>query len=96
MVRPTHNKSDMTEGNKVAHLRVVPSSSAIKSAQAATIHNKLTKGVELTNTEVMFGGRFYRDLADRLIQCGPAFALAHAQALNMADALEEIKKKRGI
>lgn len=102
MVRPTHTKSAMTDTDKKPHLAIVPGLPAatiaarIKTAQAATIHDKLIRGIELTTTEVTFGGQFYRDLADRLIQCGPTFALAHAQALNMADALEEIKKKRGI
>lgn len=78
------------------HLMVVPNGRAPKQAQAALIHDKWVKGRSLTDHEVLWGANFYRTLADQLLQCGAHFALAYAQANNLAIALEDFKRNRGI
>lgn len=85
----------MTEGNKTSRLRAIPSGET-QQALAARVYHKYIQGDSLTDQEIRFGSSFYRELADRLIQCGPVFKLASSEANRVAIALEDFKTNRGI
>lgn len=86
----------MTEGNTKPHLVAVPSGRQPKKAQAATIYDKYVKAGKLTDHEVSWGAAFFRKLSDDLLQCGPTFSHSSREANRVANALEDIKRERGI
>ncbi len=63
------------------------------------IYKKFLKGDFLTNAEVNFGVEFFKDLADKLILCGPAFSLAFKETnqlyLRLMDMQAARKGKNG-
>jgi len=52
------------------------------------IYEKWQTGDSLTNAEVIHGAAFYRDLADKLVVCGPTFHLAFTEACRVYVGLE--------
>ena len=58
------------------------------------IYEKYQAGDSLTNAEVIYGAAFYRDLADRLVVCGPTFHLAFVEANRVWEGLEGYMEAR--
>jgi len=58
------------------------------------IYEKYSNGDSLTDEEVNFGVSFYKDLADRLISCGPTFWFAFKEANQVYMRLEDFQRAR--
>ncbi len=58
------------------------------------IYEKYINGDSLTDEEVKFGAKYYRDLADRLIKCGPTFVLAFKEANRIYMQMENFDQAR--
>lgn len=58
------------------------------------IYEKYLNGESLTNVEVNFGAAYFRDLADKLVKCGPAFSLAFKEANVVYMRLEDFQDAR--
>ena len=66
----------------------------MKTPNPRTIYEKYIKGDALTNKELEVGVEFYKDLADKLIQCGPIFRLAYKEANTVFINLAGFQKAR--
>lgn len=60
------------------------------------IHEKLQNGDPLANVEVLEGAAFFKDLADRLLKCGPVFHLAAKEANRCYLNLDGFAQARGL
>ena len=58
------------------------------------VYEKFVNGDSLTDKEVSFGVAFYKDLADKLISCGPAFWLTFKEANQVYMRLEDFQRAR--
>lgn len=55
---------------------------------ARKVYEKVCNGDNITNAELQFGMTFYKELADKLVKCGPVFKLAHGEAVRTYLTLE--------
>lgn len=58
------------------------------------VYDKFLKGSSLTDVEVNYGARYFNELGDMLVPCGPAFSLAAKEAHRVGRALEEFQIAR--
>jgi len=58
---------------------------------AGEIYNKCLQGDLLTDVEVCFGVCYFKDLADKLIKCGPVFSFAFTEANRVYVRLKELQ-----
>jgi hypothetical protein len=58
------------------------------------IYEKYSNGDSLTDEEVEFGVKFYKDLADKLISCGPVFWMSFKEANQVYMCLEDFQRAR--
>jgi hypothetical protein len=59
-----------------------------------SVYEKFVRGDSLSDKEVNFGVTFYKDLADKLISCGPTFWLAFKEANQVYMRLEDFQSAR--
>jgi len=58
------------------------------------IYETLKSGDPMTDTEINFGVKYYKDLADKLIDCGPVFWLSFVEANRIYMRLYEFQQAR--
>lgn len=64
------------------------------SVRPRDIYSSFIHGDSLTNEQVEVGKEFFKDLADKLLLCGPEFRLAFKEANTVAMRLEEFSNAR--
>ena len=60
------------------------------------IYEKVCNGDSLTDEEVLKGMKFYRQLTNDLMKCGPVFALARNEANRTYMKLYDFAQARGL
>ena len=58
------------------------------------IYQKCIQAEYLSDAEVFFGVDYFKDLADKLVKCGPVFSLAFVEANRIYMRLEDIQIAR--
>ena len=62
--------------------------------RAHEVYEKFTEGDDLSDQDVAFGRTFYKELADKLIKCGPVFHLAWLEANKVAQRFDGFYEAR--
>lgn len=62
--------------------------------RAHEVYEKFINGDDLTDQDVAFGRTFYKELAEKLIKCGPVFRLAWLEANKVAQRFDGFYEAR--